>query len=789
MSKVSRKLIALVCPVVFSAALAVPTQAGTLFPPPGEPQPTMKRLDQVSTSRCIDQLPFVITQPGTYTVCGNLSFVDGEAGITISAPNVTLDFNGASLRGSGPAHGVAVLPGVRDVTIRNGRLNNWGGDGIHAPDARNVTIDSMQIDTCGGHGALLGGQAGGSISSSSFRGNTGDGVRYVCSSGGDCDDTDPQVYPGLSSVSSTGNGGSGIHSDGISLVLRHCVTSDNALHGVRVEEGNSPVPVALIMERCESSRNGGNGVSSIDVPFDMDSCVTRQNTSHGVHQLNTEVVSSGTRAKNYNSTRSNRRKNSVGDGNGGDGIRIEMDGLVDVDHLLIGNNDNNNDGNGISVLPASEGSSGVSVLIEKSDVRRNAGHGIHLVNCPHDLRDVTMSLNDGHGGYMEFGSISGESNGRSSTRAKSYNSSRSNKSAGVSSSGNGGAGLVVLVLDDAEVDYTISSSSLSNNGAHGVCFEDKVKGSSLACPGGDCPSTGRASLTINNSSSIGNAMSGLMMETSNTNSSPSFWCGNTDHFISDNNGDDGITVEGAVRMTLHSSSLSGNARHGLHHVHDPDDDGDGLPDLTWSAVGTHFNDNGANGLSLENALNSVSLDRCEASSNGARGISVCADCDGDSFPDFVSLDSCIVLANAAEGVFVGNSSEIKMDRCSVSSNGGVGAHLFSSLCVVTESSLSRNDGGGLYCWGSGRVANNTVANNNGNGVTLEGDGFIVTNNLVRGHVGPGADRLALNVSAPGSVIGDNLFLNNDQATNLLQDNDPLYEPTGQVRTNPLYNSP
>lgn len=796
-----RKFLPMAGAVALAALLAVPVQGNPLFPP-GPPGPTMKRLDQVSSSTCINQLPFTIDQPGTYTVCGNLSFTDGEAGITISASNVSIDLDGSSLRGSGPAHGISVLPSAQNVTIRNGRLNNWGGDGIHAPDARNVTIENMRIETCGGHGALLSGRGGGSISSSSFRGNSGDGVRYVCSSGGDCDDTDPMVHPGMSRVTSTGNGGSGISSTGVALTLEHCVTSDNAAHGIHIEENDSPVPVTLRMTESTSNGNGLDGVHCVDVPFRMARCVTSLNGSHGVYQLNTEV-DEGRRAKNYNSSRSNRRKNSFGDGNGGDGIRIEVDGLVDVDLDLLNDSCGGNQGSGLAVVPVSPGSVGVSVGITQSNMSRNGVHGIHLANAEHDLHHVTSSGNESSGIMVEFADLSSDG------RRAGYNNSRSNKASSITSSGNGGAGFAVLLAGEVVLDYGITDSSFSNNGAHGVCFEEMRKDSTALCPSGTCSleEGSRVFLHLANTQTTANDGNGVMMDFSE-GSDKVLVCGKTDHLSSSGNGGDGILTDGLTTASFAHVTTESNGGHGIVHRDVAARASEQKRAIDHSLF--RSNNNGGDGFHYGGggAGGSITLTSCRASGNGGRGVAI-GDLDGDGFPDFVSLDSCVSSSNDQEGIFVESSGEITMKRCSSIGNGAAGAHLDASSYHVNNSTFSRNDNGGLWCWGSGfvsnsvvsnndngamwcwgsgRIHNNIISDNDGDGITLEGVGFVVAGNSLSGHReggGGGGGRIALRVTGQGTLVQDNVFVNNDQASSLLEDTNPLYSTSSQ-QENVLY---
>src|SRR5450432_439228 len=85
--------------------------------PPGAPAPTMKSLDQIaSTGIAINATNtpgdannhFIINQPGSYYLTGNLS-VSEPTGIAVEAADVTIDLNGfeiARSTGEGTGDGI-----------------------------------------------------------------------------------------------------------------------------------------------------------------------------------------------------------------------------------------------------------------------------------------------------------------------------------------------------------------------------------------------------------------------------------------------------------------------------------------------------------------------------------------------------------------------------------------------------------------------------------------------------------------------------------------------------------
>lgn len=105
---------------------------GTLPPPSGTPVPTMKKLDEVEARIIVNATncppgpsnAFVISQPGSYYLVGNITVTTGNA-IKITGSNVTLDLNGFSISSTSvPASGAGVSidigTGQNVVVLNNG---------------------------------------------------------------------------------------------------------------------------------------------------------------------------------------------------------------------------------------------------------------------------------------------------------------------------------------------------------------------------------------------------------------------------------------------------------------------------------------------------------------------------------------------------------------------------------------------------------------------------------------------------------------------------------------------
>lgn len=125
--------------------------AGPLDPPPGPIQSTLKTLVDVEPRTAVSQettpgdsdATYVISQPGSYYLAGDVETKSGQSGIKIASfDGVTLDLNGFTIRGdAGAIYGVLIQG--NDITIRNGRMQGFKG-GI-SPGAGQLTAEDLDI--------------------------------------------------------------------------------------------------------------------------------------------------------------------------------------------------------------------------------------------------------------------------------------------------------------------------------------------------------------------------------------------------------------------------------------------------------------------------------------------------------------------------------------------------------------------------------------------------------------------------------------------------------------------
>ena len=98
-----------------------------------------------------------ITQPGVYCMTSDLIVTSFDAStprahLYVSSDNVTVDFNGYTMKSAGSTYeiGVAIQSGnttLNNVTLRNGRLSGfWMG--VYANGANGLLVEGMQLDAC-----------------------------------------------------------------------------------------------------------------------------------------------------------------------------------------------------------------------------------------------------------------------------------------------------------------------------------------------------------------------------------------------------------------------------------------------------------------------------------------------------------------------------------------------------------------------------------------------------------------------------------------------------------------
>jgi parallel beta-helix repeat protein len=200
--------------------------AGPLDPPAGPVASTGRfgpRIEVNATNTPGDSYSlFKITQPGSYYLGGNITGVAGMNGIAIDSDDVTLDLNGFAVLGvAGSLDGIiaAEWPSLlTDITIRNGTVADWGGDGIYVEVGFNVRIDEVQASRNTNYGIFLDSGSGNAVTN--------------CTA----------IYNGFSGIDA-----------GVGSTVHLCTSLYNGIDGIAVSNGGS-------VTNCTANHNTGNGI-------------------------------------------------------------------------------------------------------------------------------------------------------------------------------------------------------------------------------------------------------------------------------------------------------------------------------------------------------------------------------------------------------------------------------------------------------------------------------------------------------------------------------------------------
>ncbi len=173
---------------------------------------------------------FLITQPGSYYLTGNLTGEAGKNGIRVAAVGVTIDLNGFALLGvPGSLNGI---DSSNEVRVFNGTVRNWGEDGIDAFSASGA-MEFRQITATFNGGTGIQAGSGAIVESCTVRGNGQSGIVTGNSSViRGCTARDNASVGILANFGSVIAGNSSYSNDshGIEAVTGDCVIVNNNVH-------------------------------------------------------------------------------------------------------------------------------------------------------------------------------------------------------------------------------------------------------------------------------------------------------------------------------------------------------------------------------------------------------------------------------------------------------------------------------------------------------------------------------------------------------------------------------
>ena len=275
--------------------------------PPGPPGATMKTLAQVEPRTAITNLPYAISQPGSYYLAGSLTSAGN--GITINSDNVTLDLMGFTIQGAFAGSGILALPlsgGFKALTIRNGCISRFA-TGVWLQNVEGSVLSDLVVVT-----------------------NSTQGIFIQAS-------TTPAGDNRIERCTMTRNGGVGLYISSYSAAacgngnrIRDCVASQNALYGIELDGSRGGQCNGNDIENVTANKNGDSGIVLSGTSGACAGNVLKHCTAEGNVQCGIKVTADCQRNRIEGNTSSLNGK----------GLEIYGSDNVVADNVVAGNIDN-----------------------------------------------------------------------------------------------------------------------------------------------------------------------------------------------------------------------------------------------------------------------------------------------------------------------------------------------------------------------------------------------------------------------------------------------------------------
>jgi hypothetical protein len=213
----------------------------------------------------ISTAPYVINKPGSYVLTSNLMVADPDVNaIRIDVNDVTLDLNGHTIQGpnAGGGNGVGIYANDRfNITIRNGRVWGFGGEGIalgfSAPLRGQAGHRIESIHSANNNYAGINSNGGGVILNCVANNNKGVGIYASNSTINNCTANNNEGHGFEVACGTTiGCTANWNHQHGFYVrrsLLSSCYADDNIQDGIHAK--------ASVVSNCRANDNKGYGIS------------------------------------------------------------------------------------------------------------------------------------------------------------------------------------------------------------------------------------------------------------------------------------------------------------------------------------------------------------------------------------------------------------------------------------------------------------------------------------------------------------------------------------------------
>lgn len=288
--------------------------------PPAAPAPTMKALDQIEPRKVVNAAntpgdatsTFVISQPGSYYLAGNLAGESGKHGISIRANSVALDLGGFELAGGGgTSRGVDVPAQQFGLEIRNGAVRGWTDGGVRAENALILAeklrlLDNGDAGLRAGNGSLVKDCAARN-NAVGFRGDDRSQFTNCISTVNTGNGFEVTNYVTLLDCTASRNAGGGFVVGGTTLMQR-CSATRNDLAGIQFGAGSTITDCTAganigagftgtgsTLSRCTATSNGFAGTSTrlpgiLSPSSSVSRCTSSANAANGISATSGSVM-------------------------------------------------------------------------------------------------------------------------------------------------------------------------------------------------------------------------------------------------------------------------------------------------------------------------------------------------------------------------------------------------------------------------------------------------------------------------------------------------------------------